>query len=390
MAKKETKAIRTRVEKTPLREHSTPLFLTSGFTFDSAEAGRAMFAEEVAGNIYSRFSNPNTSEFIDKMVELENAQDGVAYATGMAAIFGVVAPLLKSADHILACRSLFGSTHQIFTQILPRWGISCTYVDAADQGGWDERIQPNTRMLFIETPSNPGLDLIDLARAAELSAKHDLIFVVDNTFATPWLQNPVDFGADLVVHSATKYIDGQGRVLGGIAVGKKEYVRDLRFFARQTGPSLSPFNAWLLSKSLETLAVRLEKHCENAMIVAEFLDRHAEVEQTRYPFLPSFPQIDLAKSQMRAAGGVITFAAKGGYDRAARFIDSLKMLTVSANLGDTRTIVTHPASTTHSKLSDEERAAVGISPGLLRISVGLENCDDIIADLTQALRRSKL
>lgn len=389
MTKKETTSIRTQVAKTAFREHAVPLFLTSGFTFDDAESARALFAEEISGNIYSRFSNPNVSEFIDKMVKLENADDGVAYATGMAAIFGAIAPLLQSGDHILACRSLFGSTHQIFTQILPRWGISCTYVDADDQPDWSQAIQPNTRMLFIETPSNPGLDIIDLQRAGELCAQHRLIFVVDNTFATPWLQTPADYGADLIVHSATKYIDGQGRVLGGVAVGKADLIKELRFFARQTGPSLSPFNAWLLSKSLETLAIRMEKHCENAMQVAHVLEQHDEVQVTRYPFLDTFSQSELAKSQMRAGGGVITFTAKGGYARAARLVDSLKMLTVSANLGDTRSIVTHPASTTHSKLSDDERAAVGISPGLLRISIGLENCEDIIADLRQALACSK-
>ncbi|KAA3611400.1 MAG: aminotransferase class I/II-fold pyridoxal phosphate-dependent enzyme [Calditrichaeota bacterium] len=389
MQKKETRAIRTQIDNSLLHEHSAPVFLTSSFVFESAEEGRALFAEEMAGNIYSRFSNPNTSEFIDKMVSYENAEAGLAYATGMAAVFGSLAALLNKGDHVLASRSLFGSTHHIFTKILPRWGITCTYVDAGKSEEWEAAIKKNTRMLFIETPSNPGLDLIDLEWAGMLKEKHGLILNVDNTFATPYLQNPIDYGADLVIHSATKYIDGQGRVLGGVAVGKKERMDEMRFFARQTGPSLSPFNAWLLSKSLETLAVRMEKHCQNATELANILDKHPEIETAKYPFLPSFPQYDLARKQMRAGGGLVTFNVKGGYHRAARFIDSVKFLTVSANLGDTRTIVTHPASTTHSKLTEEERAAVGIFPGLIRVSVGLENVEDIIADITQALELSK-
>ncbi|MCA9735435.1 aminotransferase class I/II-fold pyridoxal phosphate-dependent enzyme [candidate division KSB1 bacterium] len=389
MDKIETRAIRTQLDNAALHEHSAPIFLTSSFVFESAEQGRALFAEEVSGNIYSRFSNPNVSEFITKMVQYEGAEDGLAYATGMAAIFGSLAGLLNSGDHVLACRSLFGSTHQIFMQILPRWGITCTYVDANETNDWEKAIKSNTRVLFIETPSNPGLDMIDLEWIGHLKAKYGLILIVDNTFATPYLQNPIVYGADVVLHSATKFIDGQGRVLGGVAVGKTELVKEMRFFARQTGPSLSPFNAWLLSKSLETLAVRMDRHCQNALELAEFLDSEPEVEMVKYPFLASFPQYELARKQMKAGGGVITFNVKGGYARAARFIDALKMLTICANLGDTRTIITHPASTTHSKLTDEERAAIGIFPGLIRASVGLENPQDIIADIAQALENSK-
>ena len=386
MKSKETQAIRIQAERSQFREHSTPVYLTSSFLFDDAEQARALFAEEMQGNIYSRFSNPNTSEFIEKMVALENAQDGLAFATGMAAVFCSLAGLLNSGDHVVACRSLFGSTHQIFTQILPRWGITHTYVDADKPDEWENAIQKNTRMIYIETPSNPGLDLIDLVWLAELKKKHGLILNVDNCFATPYLQNPMDFGADLVTHSATKFIDGQGRVLGGVIVGKTRLVQELRFFARQTGPSMSPFHAWLLSKSLETLAVRMDRHCENALKVAEFLENHPQVESVRYPFLPSHPQNELARKQMRQGGGMVTFNIKGGCEQAVHFIDALQMLSRCANLGDTRTIVTHPATTTHSKLSDEARSAVGIFPGLLRVSVGLENSADIIADIDQALQ----
>ncbi|MCB0729904.1 MAG: aminotransferase class I/II-fold pyridoxal phosphate-dependent enzyme [Ignavibacteriae bacterium] len=387
--KKETKAIRTQTERSKNREHSVPLYLTSSFVFDSAEHGRELFAEEVDGNIYSRFSNPNTSEFITKMCNLENAEDGFAFSSGMAAVFGTLAALLSSGDHVLSSRALFGSSHQILTQILPKWGIEYTYVDAKDQSDWEKEIKPNTKVLFIETPSNPGLELIDLEMAGNLCKKHNIILVVDNCFATPIIQNPIDFGADLVTHSATKYIDGQGRVIGGITVGRKDLIKDIRFFARQTGPSLSPFNAWILSKSLETLSVRMEKHSENALKLAEFLSNENEIDLVKYPFLSSHPQHDLATKQMKLGGGIITINIKGGFNRAQRFIDSVEMASITANLGDTRTIVTHPASTTHSKLSENERSLVGINSSTIRISVGLENVEDIKNDIQQAIERSK-
>ena len=381
--------IRIQADRSLNREHSTPIYLTSSFTFENAEQGRALFSEEVEGNIYSRFSNPNNSELVNKVVSLENAEDGFAFASGMAAVFGGFAALLKTGDHVLASRALFGSSHQILTQILPKWGITSTYVDANFPESWEKEISKRTKMIFVETPSNPGLDIVDLEFVSFLAKKYNLILHVDNTFATPVLQKPIDFGAHLVSHSATKYIDGQGRTVGGIVVGRKDLLKEIRFFARQTGPALSPFNSWVLSKSLETLSIRIEKHCANAFELAQALEKNTELLSVKYPFLPSHPQFDLAKKQMRLGGGVISIIVKGGGNRAKHFIDSIKMASLTANLGDTRTIVTHPAFTTHSKLSEEERELVGISPGLIRISVGLEDINDISEDIYQALERSK-
>jgi len=381
----ETDAIRTQTPTTGEREHSTPLYMTSSFTFESAEHARAMFAREIEGNVYSRYSNPNTDEFIEKMCLLEGADAGVATSSGMAGVFGCLAGLLSQGDHILAARSLFGSSHQILSQILPRWGISFTYADVGETEKWEGLIKPNTKMLFLETPSNPGLDLIDLEWAGELAKAHGLIFVVDNCFATPYLQRPIEFGADLVQHSATKFIDGQGRAIGGVIVGNEKYMEEIQFFARHTGPALSPFNAWLFSKSLETLPVRMDRHCDNAEALAGFLGGHKNVNFVKYPFHKSHPQMELARKQMSRGGGVVCFEISGGYENAKSFIDNISMLSRSANLGDTRSIVTHPASTTHSKLTEEERRAVGITPGLIRIAVGLENSEDIIADVEQAL-----
>jgi O-succinylhomoserine sulfhydrylase len=381
----ETDAIRAQAERTDFREHSVPLYLTSSFVFDDAEQARALFAEEVPGNIYTRFSNPNNTELINKLCLLEGTEDGIATASGMAAMYCSMAALLKSGDHVLASRSVFGSTHQILNTLFPRFNISHTYVDLNDPSSWESKIQANTRMIFVETPSNPALDIIDLEWLGKLANRHNVILNVDNCFATPYLQNPAKWGAHLVTHSATKFIDGQGRVIGGAILGKKDLIKEIRFFARHTGPSMSPFNAWVLSKSLETLAVRMDRHCENAHSVAQHLQSDAQVEYVKYPFLPSHPQFELAKKQMRLGGGVVTFEVKGGIERGRRFLNSLKMLSHSANLGDTRTIATHPASTTHSKLSEAERLAVGITPGLIRISVGLENINDIMADIDQAL-----
>lgn len=381
----ETEAIRTQTPTTSEREHSTPLYMTSSFMFDSAEHARALFAKEVEGNVYSRYSNPNTDEFITKMCKLEGAEAGVATGSGMAAIFGCLGALLEQGDHVLASRSLFGSSHQILSQILPKWGITHTYGDVGEPEKWESLIQPKTKMLFLETPSNPGLDLIDLEWAGELARTHNLIYVVDNCFATPYLQRPIEFGADLVQHSATKFIDGQGRAIGGVIVGSEKYMEEIEFFTRNTGPALSPFNAWLFSKSLETLPVRMERHCDNAETLAEFLGDHKGVNFVKYPHHKNHPQLELAKKQMDRGGGVVCFEIKGGYDRAKTFIDEVDMLSRSANLGDTRSIVTHPASTTHSKLTEVERQSVGITPGLVRIAVGLERAEDIIADVEQAL-----
>ncbi len=387
--KESSKLIRTQAPRSSQREHSVPLYLTSSFMFDDAEHGRAMFTEEVEGNIYSRYSNPNTTEFIQKVCDAEGAEAGLAFSSGMAAVFASFAGLLKSGDHIVAFRSIFGSTHQLFTQLLPRWGITTTYVDASKPEDFEKALRPETKMVFLETPSNPGLELVDLEWLGALKKKHNFILNVDNCFATPYLQKPIQYGADLVSHSSTKYMDGQGRVLGGVVVGRKDLIKEMMFFIRHTGPAMSAFNAWVFSKSLETLPVRMDRHCSNALKVAEALEKHNEVEVVRYPFLPSHPQFDLAKRQMKQGGGIVTFVIKGGMERAMKFMDALEMISLSSNLGDTRTIATHSASTTHSKLTDEERAQIGIFPGSIRISVGLEDAEDIIEDLTRALDSSK-
>lgn len=386
----ETQAIRVQAERSQNREHSVPTYLTSSFMFDDAEHMRAMFAGEKEGNIYSRYSNPNTDELVQKVCLMEGAEAGFTTASGMSAVFNSIVPFLKSGDHVLASRAVFGSTHQILTQILPRWNITYTYVAPDDVDSWENEVQPNTKMLILETPSNPGLALIDLEAAGDFARRHRLIYCVDNCFATPYLQQPIKFGADIVCHSATKWMDGQGRVLGGIIVGKAELMEQIRVFIRHSGPAMSPFNAWTISKSLETLAVRMDRHCCNAKRVAQFFHKNEEVERVLYPHHPTHPQYRLAKKQMSQGGGIVTFEVVGGYKRAKAFIDQIKMISLSSNLGDTRSIVTHPTSTTHSKLSEKERLSVGITPGMIRLSVGLEHIDDILADLEQALQKSKV
>ena len=381
----ETKAIRHQVERTQQNEHSVPIFATSSYLFESAEHARALFAKEAEGNIYSRYSNPNNDEFIDKLCLLEGAEAGISTASGMAAMFVSIASFLNQGDHIVACKSVFGSTHQILTQLLPRWGITHTYVDVNDFEGWEKAINPKTKMFFFETPSNPALDLLDIEKISEIAKAHNILVNVDNCFATPYLQNPIKWGADIVTHSATKFIDGQGRVLGGAILGRKELIDEVIFMGRHTGPAMSPFNGWILSKSLETLAVRMDRHCSNAFELAKFLSHHHEVKTVKYPFLESHPQNTLAKKQMERGGGIVSFELKGGLSKGRKFLDSLEMLSLTANLGDTRSIATHPASTTHSKLSEEERETVGITPGLVRISTGLENIKDIIEDIDKAL-----
>lgn len=383
----ETLAVRTRIKQTQEKENSSPLFLTSGFTFDTGEDMRAVFAEEKQANIYSRFSNPSVKEFEDKMALLEGTEAAYATATGMAAVFASFVAFLKTGDHVISARAIFGSTHTMLTKYLPKWGIEYSYFD--DPKEIDKLVKKNTKMLFVESPSNPGLEIFDLELLGKIARKHKLIYHVDNCFATPYLQQPVKYGADLITHSATKFIDGQGRVLGGAVCGRKDLIKEIYLFCRNTGPAISPFNAWVLSKSLETLAVRMDRHCENALKLAEHLSKHKEIETVNYPFLSSHPQYKIAKKQMKAGGGVVTFAVKGGYERAKKFMDALEMITLSANLGDTRTIATHPASSTHSKLSDAERKAAGITPGLIRTSVGLEHIDDVIEDIEQALKKSK-
>lgn len=383
----ETIAIRTQTDRTRHREHSTPIFPTSSFVFDDAEQMRALFADEQEGNIYSRFTNPNCREFEMKMAALEGVDDAVATASGMAAVFASIMGLMKSGDHLLATKAIFGATHTVLTQWLPRWGISCDWLDT-DPANWKDFVRPNTRMLFIETPSNPGLDIVDLEAAGRFCKEHHLIFNIDNCFATPYLQQPVRFGADLITHSATKFIDGQGRVLGGVVAGRADLMLEVKKFCRSTGPTMSPFNAWLLSKSLETLAVRLDRHCENALALAQHLSGHAEVKSVRYPFLDTHPACATAKKQMKKGGGLVTFEIRGGLEQGRRFLDAVEMCSLSANLGDTRTIVTHPASTTHAKMPEAVRMDSGISNGLIRVSAGLEHIDDILADINNALKLS--
>jgi len=381
----ETEAIRTQIERSQYLEHSAPLYLTSSYVFEDAEDMRASFADEKDRNIYSRYSNPNTSEFIDKICKMEGADSGYAFATGMAAVFSTFAALLDAGDHILSSRSVFGSTQTMFNTILPKWNISTSSFKIEEIEAIEDFIQPNTKVIYAESPTNPAVDILDLEFLGTIAKKHNLILIVDNCFATPYLQQPIKFGADLVIHSATKLIDGQGRVLGGVTVGREDLICKIYLFARNTGPALSPFNAWVLSKSLETLAVRVDRHCENALKVAQFLEKHIKVALVKYPFLESHPQHELAKKQMKLGGNVVAFEVKGGVEAGRTFLNNIKLLSLSANLGDTRTIVTHPASTTHAKLSEEDRLITGITGGLVRISVGLENSNDIINDLKQAL-----
>ena len=383
-----TKAIRIQTERTAEMEHSTPMFLTSSFCFDNAEDMRAAFADESDDNIYSRFSNPGVDEFAQKVAALEGAEAGFATASGMSAVFGSFMALLKKGDHLLSCSSIFGSTHTVIKKYLPNFGIEYSYVAANKPEQWEAAIRPNTKMIYVETPTNPGLDIIDLEMLGKLAKKYNIILNVDNCFTTPVCQRPIDFGADLVVHSATKWIDGQGRVLGGVVVGKMELIHEIYLFCRSTGPALSPFNAWVLSKSIETLDVRMERHASNALFIAQSLEQHPAIASLRYPFLTSHPQHDIALRQMKNGGGIVCFELKGGLEAGIQFLNQLKILSLTANLGDTRSIASHPASTTHAKLTEEERLAVNITPGLIRISVGLEHKDDILQDILQALNNS--
>ena len=383
----ETEAIRTQIERSKFLEHSSPIYLTSSFVFEDSEDMRASFAEEKERNIYSRYSNPNSSEFIEKVCKMEGAEDGFAFSSGMSAVFSTFAALLNSGDHIISARSIFGSTHSLFTQVFPKWNISHSYFKIGELENLEKLITPKTKILFAESPTNPGVDILDLEALGRFSRKHNLIMIVDNCFASPYLQQPIKFGADLVIHSGTKLMDGQGRVLAGITVGKRDLIDKIYRYSRITGPALSPFNAWVLSKSLETLAVRVDRHCSNALKVANFLESNKSVNWVKYPFLKSHPQFKLAKKQMKAGGCVVAFELKGGLDAGKKFFDSIGLLSLSANLGDTRSIVTHPASTTHSKLSTEERLECGITDGMVRVSVGLEHADDIISDIKQALEK---
>ena len=385
--KLETRAVRTQMERSQYLEHSTPLHLTSSFVFEDAEDMRASFAEEKQRNIYSRFTNPNTSEFVQKVTEMEGAEDGVSFATGMGAIYGTFAALLNAGDHIVSARSVFGSTHTLFTKYLPKWNIETSYFKVEEPEAITDLIKPNTKILYAETPTNPGVDILDLQYLGNIAKEYNLILIIDNCFATPYLQQPIKFGADLVIHSATKLIDGQGRVLGGVTVGSLDLIHEIYLFARNTGSALSPFNAWILSKSMETLPVRVDRHCQTALETAEYLENHPKINWVKYPFLKSHPQFELAKKQMSQGGSIVAFEIKGGIDAGRNFLNALEMLSLSSNLGDSRSIVTHPASTTHSKLSESDRSEVGITDGMVRLSIGLEHIEDIKNDLNQALAK---
>ena len=384
----ETQAIRLQYERTENNEHSVPLYLTSSYVFDDAEDMRSQFAEEKEGHVYSRYANPNVEELIQKLAALEGAESGWATATGMAAVFSFFGAILNSGDHIVSSRSVFGSTHKLFTEIFPKWGIETTYVDFDDYQGFANAAQSNTKILYVETPSNPALDVIDLGKLAKIASANELILAVDNCFATPYLQQPLKLGAHVSIHSATKYIDGQGRTLGGAILASDEIIEKVKTFARHSGPTISPFNAWTLSKSLETLHVRMDRHCDNALAIAKRLEDHEAVDSVKYPFLPSHPHFQIAKKQMKSGGGIVTFQLKSGLEGGRKFLNALKLFSLTANLGDVRSIATHPASTTHSKLTPEQRADVGIADGLVRLSIGLEHVEDIWDDLEEALNAS--
>jgi len=385
----ETKAVRIQVTPSLYKEHSVPIFETSSFIFSSAEEAEAVFADEQDGYIYSRYNNPNTDEFVNKLCALEDAESGIATSSGMAAIFLAIAGILHAGDHIILSRHLFGTTFLLVEQVLSKWGITHSYANMHDMNEVESCLLPSTRMIFVETPSNPGLEIFDLELIGRFAKKNDLFFATDNCFATPYLQNPVKYGADLVMHSATKFIDGQGRTIGGALLGKEKYMSDIIALSRFAGTTMSATTGWILSKSLETLSVRMERHCSNALTMAKYLEDRKEVNWVRYPFLQSHPNYRLAKKQMKLGGALVTFELKGGQSRAMRFVNALKLFSITPNLGDTRTCITHPATTTHSKLSAEQKAEAGVTGGMLRVSVGLEHIDDIIGDLEYAISHSK-
>jgi O-succinylhomoserine sulfhydrylase len=385
MKRFETLAIRTQTDRSQHKEHSTPIFPTSSFIFDTAEEMRAVFAEELSGNVYSRYSNPSVREFELKMALLENSEEALATASGMSAIFTTFACLLSKGDHVVLSQAVFGSTIKVMENFFNKWGVEHTMVIGNDLNKWESSFKTNTKFVYLESPSNPGLEIYDIYAIAKLCKTKNALFIIDNCFATPYLQRPIDLGADISIHSATKYIDGQGRVLGGVICSTKDIITSMLPFIRNAGPTLSPFNAWVLSKSLETLAVRMDRHCQNALSLAEMLINHPAIKRVRYPFLSSHPSYEIARSQMKAGGGIVSLDLHGDISQSKKFIDGIKMLSISPNLGDTRTIVTHPASSTHSRLSEEQRLSIGITPSLIRISVGLEHIDDIADDIIHSL-----
>ncbi len=381
-----TRAIRTGHRRTAEAEHAEPIFTTSSFVFESAAEAAARFGGDEPGNIYSRFTNPTVAAFEARLATLEGGESCVATSSGMSAILATCMGLLQTGDHVLASRSLFGSTTVLFNKYLARFGIETTYVELSDLDAWRQALRPKTRMLFMETPSNPLLEIGDIAALADIAHGADAVLVVDNCLCTPALQRPLEFGADIVVHSATKYLDGQGRCIGGAVVGDRQRVgEDIFGVLRTAGPTMSPFNAWVFLKGLETLSLRMNAQSGNAETVAGWLEAHPTVHRVFYPGLASHPQHELSKTQQRCGGAVLAFEVNGGRDAAWQVIDQTQLLSITANLGDTKTTVTHPASTTHGRLSDEEKRAAGISEGLVRIAVGLEDLDDICADLERGL-----
>jgi len=382
----DTLAIRTGHQRTAEGEHGEPIFPTSSFVFDSAAQAAARFAGDEPGNIYARFTNPTVRNFEQRLAAMEGAESCVATASGMAAILSTCLALLKSGDHVVCSRSVFGTTTVLFDKYLSKFGVSTSFVDLTDIDAWQQAIQPGTRMLFLETPSNPLTEVADISAMAQLAHANGCLLVVDNCFCTPALQQPLALGADIVVHSATKYLDGQGRVLGGAVVGDKDLVGgEVYGVIRTAGPTMSPFNAWVALKGLETLSLRMRAHCDNASRLAHYLDSHHAIDQVFYPGLASHPQHQLAESQQNGFGGIVSFRVKGGREQAWNVIDQTRMLSITANLGDVKSTITHPATTTHGRLSDQQKQLAGISEGLIRVAVGLEDVDDIIADIARGL-----
>ncbi|MCQ4144785.1 O-succinylhomoserine sulfhydrylase [Vogesella sp. AC12] len=381
----ETLAIRAGRETSEYREHSQSLHLTSSFTFDTAAQAAAMFMGEIEGYTYSRFTNPTVSAFQQRLAAMEGGERAIATASGMAAIQATMLTLLKAGDHVVSSQSLFGSTINLFNGILGKFNIETTYVDASDPAAWRAAVKPNTKLFFLETPSNPLTELADIAAVADIAHKAGALLVVDNCFCSPALQQPLQLGADLVVHSATKYLDGHGRVLGGAVVGNDKLIEQIYLHVRTAGPTLAAFNAWVLLSGLETLHLRMEKHSANALQLARWLEQQPSVARVFYPGLESHPQFALAQKQQRSGGAVVSFEVKGGREAAWRVVDAVQVISRTANLGDVKTTLTHPASTTHARITPEARARAGISEGLLRVAVGLEHVDDLQADLARGL-----
>ncbi|HSI96551.1 MAG TPA: O-succinylhomoserine sulfhydrylase [Methylophilaceae bacterium] len=382
----ETLGVRAGSAHTEFGENSEAIFLTSSFVFESAAQAAARFGGQEPGNIYSRFTNPTVTMFQDKLAALEGAEFCVATSSGMSAILACVMGLCSAGDHVVASRSIFGTSVQLFGNILKRWGLETTFVSLTDEAEWAAAVKPNTKLFFVETPSNPLTEVCDISSLAALAHKSGALLVVDNCFCSPALQQPIQLGADIIVHSATKYIDGQGRCLGGAVLGKKDLLEPVYGFLRTAGPTMSAFNAWVFLKGLETLALRMEAHSRNALALAQWLETQPQVERVYYPGLPSHPQHALAMRQQKAGGGIVSFDVKGGKDAAWALIDSTRMLSITANLGDAKSTITHPATTTHSRVSPEARVAAGIGDGLVRIAVGLEHIEDIKADLQRGLK----